>query len=126
MVEFVSVRFRPFSSHFWQNKNAPHTNTSRAQTSSPPSLKRFLHKSSPRSFLILRHGSTSTLSLAHSQEREREISVLATEFSSVYSLSFTCTRAKDFPRKAKKIKEGKINHPLRVYAYIHTHAHNSE
>ena len=26
MVEFVSVDFRPFSSHFWQNKNAPHTN----------------------------------------------------------------------------------------------------
>ena len=103
------------------------TNQHRAQTSSPPSLKkRFLHKSSPRSFLIIRHGSKSTLSLTHSQKREREISILTTEFSSVYSLSFTCTRAKDFPRKAKKIKEGKINHPLRVYAYIHTHAHYSE
>ena len=27
------------------------------------------------------------------------------------SVRFTCTRAKDFSREAKKIKEGKINHP---------------
>ena len=120
-IKNTSIIYKP---HFCRTK-IHHKH--RAHTSSPPSLqKRFLHKSSPRSFLIIRHGSKSTLSLTHSQKREREISILTTEFSSVYSLSFTCTRAKDFPRKAKKIKEGKINHPLRVYVYIHTHAHYSD